>query len=836
MFPPNQKYIKQRTPLTSQPISLNRYSGNDNSSHEISDGWSHALLLADLSKLCSSSSSSSSSISEVSKSGEKNSLQSLSTPKKNEVPSISMEEESLVYLLNHCRFPVEQWWISLKLLTRWRQLYIERTFSGNIRTDNKVFPTNISSASKAHLMRNLSYCTNSWVDVLRLYEIATRDKTNHDNVYGSQIESEKEYRRKKSNQGGLRWMRHIALTSLLQAGQWKESLQFYRHMLYQRETPSHICTGHLVQRLGEVGCWTAVINIFELNLKLLEATRSRDALLSVNFEDSKSLEPLSTTTVEASQKKATEWGTMFSMALDVVSRVCQKPKLAVKMFDEAHKKNINGSLFRWDGNFLSAVQALPSEQDRISILRRARVADQLDIFKLIRGLIHHKKWIEAIALFEEGLTHKKISRKEIGRCRLGILHTTNTDNVQIVLHILQKISGRPTGSLRLNDAEVECVISKVPPLMESLIGSGKSISKAHWQFCLQVLSENYTCFSRKGNIQQSLRQDERRPTIHMLSLLLRNSSIPWYKALGLLSLSQILDNRDVMSGNEKCISSTSSKALMFNHIIEILHAQGEYQRMKELLEKILRTSELSPSSGMLEFVPLEFLLLNEKEPDRNKLKVEDTVLYHYIQNTLNWSRALSLLLLVEQQRASVISDNTSIDNNTNNTTNNSNNSMIDPLHTLPASVHCGALKMLRRCVPQNNLWILSLHYFQHIVSNTTRLSGESLQNPKITSHLQLSNKEMEVIIYSIMYETLLNLLSESPIVSGSLREKMCFQLVERVLEICMGRIPTHMLLPNQMDRLLPRFSSGKDDLLNVEQRTRVGMKLARCVIGNISCL
>ncbi|KEG13867.1 hypothetical protein DQ04_00741110 [Trypanosoma grayi] len=805
LFPPARTHGNSRA--AASPRMAAKWVG-ENSPHAISDGWPHALLLVELSRMC---------VSPTMRAAEEHTTvasQSFSSSSMTSTGSSTiLEKETIVYLLNHCRFPVDCWWVSLRLLGRWRQLNREQDPARTSEVGPNVFPPGISIASTAHLMRNLSYCNAAWADVLRLYVTATCDATTVTETRDAPSNSEQANRREVASRGALRWMRHIALTSLLRAGQWRESLHFYRHMLYQRETPSHVCTGHLVQRLGEVGCWTAVACVFQLNLRLLEASHTRDisgagknkSTVSSSSSSQHALLPT------AAQTKSDDWGTMFSMALDAVSRHCQQPRVALQMFDEACKRNADGSLFSWDGNFLSAVQALPSERDRLAVLRRAKAAGQLNYFKLVRGLVHHEKWLEAIAVFAEGLATQQLGRKEIGRCRLGILHASSGDNVQAVVCRLQSLCGRPRDSLHLNDAEVECVLSKVPSASLSAAAAAPH-SAAHWRFCLQILSENYASLSHNEGSGVSHKRYERCPTTRMLSLLLRNP-IPWHGALRLLAVSRTLDRYE--DGSDTAAECpTLSKALMLNHVVEILHAQGQQQRAADVVTTALRQQKLSPSAKMLEFVPLELLSPSTVGKDRNVLMVSDKVLFYFVQTTENWQRALSIVRLVECQRATM------------------GIGAVDPLRALPASVHCGALRMIQRCAARSEAWAISLLYFQHVVSGYHLLDGppQSGLNPQQQQH----DRNMDGVVYSIMYEMLLNLLSGPPGISGLLRGKAHLRLVESVVARSGGRVPTHMLLPNQMDRLLPRFSSASANLPNMEERTRVSIKLVRCIIASLS--
>ncbi|ESL07180.1 hypothetical protein TRSC58_05137 [Trypanosoma rangeli SC58] len=795
--------MKRRTCAAPPPRTAPVWEGDD-SPYGVSEKWRDAMLLVELSKRCLTSSAAST--------GGETALP-IHMPDASPAPKVgaksTAEEEAVSYLLRHCRFPVECWWMSLTLLERWRQLHATRLQLASRKKKTGFFPADLSTASCAHLMRNLSCSGAAWVDVIRLYEMATRDIATPKVMHRQQETADREGGgRRLASRGSLRWMRHTALVSLLRAGQWKESLHFYRHMLYQRESPSHVVTGHLVQRLGEVGCWEAVVRIFEIHLKLIDAAGvSAAAGPSKNELESPAKRVLAP---PRASTPTSEWGTMFSMSLDVVSRVCERPFIAMQMFNAVCNKNVDGSLFRWDGNFLSAVQSFPLERDRAGMLRRAKLAGQLDHFKLVRGLVHHNKWLEAMTVFAEGLATQQLHRRDIGRCRLSILHASSGDNVQAVLRRLQSLVGRPEASLRVNDAEVECVLSKVPSKQLSSNCVPPASPMAHWCFCLQLLSANYASLATNKGRNEMPVDEGRQPTKHMLSLLLRNS-MPWQVVLRICERSRMLDARATQD-DAVGACSTSSDALMANRVAHILHRHGQQQRMREFLASALRARPLSPSSELLEFVPLEFFLPNAGTPVRNVLLVEDKVFYHFIETTMDWERALRLLHIVEDQRAAMAAGE------------------VTPLRRIPASVHCGVLKMLRRCCGSHSeQWLLSLRYFQHTVSGVHLPDCNAPPHPPSQQH---GSAEENTTLYCVLYETLLNLLDE-PAGAYGVRAQLCCSLVERVMTRCGRRIPTHMLLPNQMDRLLPRLSVGDLRVPNVEDRTRVSMKLVRCALTGL---
>ncbi|SCU68098.1 uncharacterized protein TEOVI_000049100 [Trypanosoma equiperdum] len=723
--------------------------------------------------------------------------------------SSDAEEKAITYLLNHCRFPTEDWWTSLSLLARWRELPQQKLLKESPLGTSALFPRHMSMAASSQLMRCLSYTKHAWVDVLTLYETTTRNSA----VLG-EVHDVKEDDKGKSccsdvSHQALRWMRHVALTSLLSIGRWKESLQFYRHMLYQREMPSYICTGHLIQRLGEVGRWEPVCNIFSISLKILKDARERAPAKKypeVVTYSSQQMMSRGTTS-----KRRSEWGTMFSMALDVVCRLCHQPYVAKLMFDQAYSMNGSGVLFQWDGNFLSAVQALHSERERADMLCRARAAGQLDSFKLVRGLNHHQKWLDAIAIFAEAVETGQLTKREVGQCRLNILHASNVTNIQGIVSRIQEICKRSADSLLLNDAEVECVFSKhynfktfsnasVPMRVYTVV--------PHWLFCLRLLSYNYPRYLLEDDKVPRTGQ-KRLPNARMMSLLLRHS-MPWTVAIRLLTIALRLGEHS----NTKAMEATSdspSAALMVNHVAEILYAQGQRARAISLLDSVSHRQSLSPSAKMLECIPLTMLTAGGKTKGGTGLKVDNKVIYHYIQTTTNWMRALSVIEAVVYQRSS----------------------STNPLASLPASVHCSVLQMLQRC-SLRNAWLLSFFYFKYSMSAVRLLDKKQ---GTVLCHDQphlLQKEDLRNTVYSVMYETLLNILKALIDESDKCKENACFELVSAVMTFCGGRVPAHMLLPNQMDRLLPRAAGAFNTVHNVELRVRIGLKLVQSVIELLS--
>ncbi|RNC31345.1 hypothetical protein TcCL_Unassigned06131, partial [Trypanosoma cruzi] len=128
LFPPFCGKIRRHTYGTAaSPRTAPRREGDD-SPYSVSGRWRDALLLVELSKMCSASSVADARCEEASPS-----RLAGASPATDAVTHATAESETIAYLLRHCRFPVECWWISLTLLERWRLLQTETMSLGSFR-------------------------------------------------------------------------------------------------------------------------------------------------------------------------------------------------------------------------------------------------------------------------------------------------------------------------------------------------------------------------------------------------------------------------------------------------------------------------------------------------------------------------------------------------------------------------------------------------------------------------------------------------------------------------------------------------------------------------------
>ncbi|CBZ29328.1 conserved hypothetical protein [Leishmania mexicana MHOM/GT/2001/U1103] len=468
------------------------------------------------------------------------------------------ESDSVVqateHLLRYGVFPPSGWALTLRLLHMWRA----RQPGARLQ----VFPTSLSPPAAAQLLHHISLAPPSqqaWQDALCLYHLCATEvhtpSTNGQPFSTKKIAPPSPPRSTAytaAHSAFLKALRHMTLTTFLQADEWERGLHFYYHTLYQRDLPGPITTSYLVQQLGRAGQWEAVLQVYELCVKLLHAQRHQR-------EQQQRLSP------HEDDWLSRQWGTTLSMAMAAAQNSPSAPTNTLAAMvrhlqpgigtTSTLSTDVTGAassssppLVRLSGHFLSALQALPSEKDRLAVLDLAWSGSLLDIFKLIRGLISKHKWEEALLLFDEGMrstavrtlspdprgvgapaphasaepTIRKppaLSRREIGEARLGFLHEVTIDSVTAVVAALNRhrsVTGRrrvgaqregegaprsPSAAevtsmrLMLNDREVECVLSKTLALREAehrvLSPAALGTREDFWRYCLEVLAFNY---------------------------------------------------------------------------------------------------------------------------------------------------------------------------------------------------------------------------------------------------------------------------------------------------------------------------------------------------------
>ncbi|KPA74500.1 hypothetical protein ABB37_09163 [Leptomonas pyrrhocoris] len=533
--------------------------------------------------------------------------------------------QTLEHLLRFGVFPPAGWSVTLALLHAWRHEQRKQlaTSSPSSLSDERrsahaalmaspleqpsplLFPTALPAPATAQLLYHISLAppsTERWQDALRLYQAsAAQTYTQIKDPYTGRPHAAPSVTAADAapaTSAFLKALRHTTLTTLLQAGEWERGLHFYYHSLYQRDLPGTVTTGYLVQALGRAGQWAAVLQVYELCVKLLHARRQMRRERHPTSD-----EPPSRT-----------WGTTLSMAMAAVQCCPAAPPAALwamlrQLEGEGGCDDSSPSpppLLQLDGNFLSAVQALAQEDDRIAVLRYAKRGGLLDAFKLMRGLLSKHQWEEALMVFAEAMkatvalpstgpsgmestpatarggedsrSAVYLSRREIGETRLSFLHSSTIHNVRTVVAFLNAHrSGKggagegrghcavTTDAWALNDQEVECVLSKTLEANESAAAAAAPGRVADfWQYCLQLLDHNYGALQAgppphtdmdstgAGVAAVPLRPTlhipstsssprRRRPTASALSFLLRHPRLPWQVALQLIEAYDLLD-------------------------------------------------------------------------------------------------------------------------------------------------------------------------------------------------------------------------------------------------------------------------------------------------------
>ncbi|KAG5471820.1 hypothetical protein LSCM4_03377 [Leishmania orientalis] len=475
-------------------------------------------------------------------------------PPRAPAPQSAAVVQATEHLLRYGVFPPSGWALTLLLLQTWRKT--------QPLAQPQVFPTSLSSPAAAQLLHHISLAPPSpqaWQDALCLYHLCSTE-AHTPSINGQPLPTQKvEFPSPprsttdiESHSAFLKAMRHMTLTTLLQADEWERGLHFYYHTLYQRDLPGHITTSCLVQQLGRARQWAAVLRVYELCVKLLQAQRHQR-------------EQQQQTSPHRAEWLSRQWGTTLSIAMAAAQNSPGAPTTTLAAMVRQLQPGLDAMpalstdligvaptcpppLVRLNGHFLSAVQALPSEKDRLAVLSLAWRGSLLDVFKIIRGLLSKHKWKEALALFEGSMPAAPartpspdcrnggslapratsqptigkplgLSRKEIGETRLSFLHEATIDSVMTVVAALNRYrttkGKQPADALRegegnllsvnaanvsstrlmLNDREVECVLSKTLALREekccALSPAALEAREHFWRDCLELLAFNY---------------------------------------------------------------------------------------------------------------------------------------------------------------------------------------------------------------------------------------------------------------------------------------------------------------------------------------------------------
>lgn len=671
--------------------------------------------------------------------------------------------------------------LCLFLLKTWRDLHAAQM---------EQFPTELSLETANHIAIHFSNCKTyetgyaAWEESLQLYLHMIRNASS-------------------SSRSGIQSLRHTILITLLDHNQWQHALHFFNHSLSQNDMPNHKSVGYLSQHLGEQGQWRAVLLLFEMCVKLL-CLRSK-----VNCSTS----PLK------EDRIARDWGTTISMIMRAVAK--HNPSQIKLMLNciiatPQSGRTPDSPLVKLDGNFLSAVESLSQLSSRQEVIRTAREANLLDYYKLIRGLSSIGKASDALAVFVEGLQNSppRLNKKEIGKARLHILHATSFEESPAIVSQLNAV-GFHRSSLHLNDAEVECILAKSLRAMGQRAQHCRS-GLSFWEYSLKLLEANYPhLFSGPEVLIR-----RRWPSIAALTFTLRNRQIPWEIALRLASHVDKYEHGIVKR------ESTSPEVLLLTAAAQLLYDQGQYSRADSLSEAAIADYNASPSAIFLQqcsISTLEDVILTRG------VAIDNRVLHYVLsQKAEPTARPLVVVSLLMKKRSGALWDPpTGI---LPETRGSGGGAFIPWLHAVPASVHCGVLRYIRECryfVEPSKCSESIRAYWSYLFPS---------EQPAPSSHAPASSHMLDTF-YCTTYEAVVSLLSLSErarqlsSVPESPQQRRATVL--DMLEACTHRYgylpPSHMLLPNQVDRMLPRLQYSQraiavDELWERKEASKILVK------------
>lgn len=806
------------------------------------------------------------------------------------------------HLLRYAVFPPAGWAVTLQLLHEWRA-------APQSLASPPAFPPALGPPAAAQLLHHISLAAPSpraWEEALELYQLcAVQTHRAVDGGAPGSSDASAAPPAAAATTAFLKALRHMTLTTLLQAGEWARALRFYYHTLYQRDLPGSITTAYLVQQLGRAGQWASVLQVYELCVKLLKAQRQR----------------ASTPARSSDEAAARQWGTTLSMAMAAAQRSPgASPDVLATMLrqllpdgDSAVASSARASappLVRLDGHFLSAVQALPTEPARLAVLQLAQRGSMLDVFKLIRGLASKQKWEEALLLFEQAMAWAPasppgaspspcLSRREVGEARLHLLHGCTLDSVVPVVAALNR-HRRPASSptrgsvatpaqssvrLRLNDREVECVLSKALTLTGgdgSAPPSPAALARrqSFWQYCLEVLAANYGTTAMVRGPSHA----PRRPSPAALSFLLRHPRLPWEVALAVVQRYGLLEVPHAETAEPRRLqpvvapASPTPRALALAAAVELLRSQGQPAAAERLALHALeveaaergpgvRADEAPLSAALLQTVQYRTLCNLLQTRRGGELPVAAPTLFHVLhESTAGGSaarrraaqnsdavffdhpcgRALTVLWLLMLQRrqtepfappAMAAEVPASLFRVAAPPARSANH--VTWLLTYPVAIHCEAVRVVQCATTPCGCtsaaeqqayarrWAWTLRYLGALATHFTELpvSATGVQPEAEAASAAAAAREC---YYGATFEAVLSLLDSVAPAAGARRsgasalgltcsgaedggvpqtpvqrvERLC-ELLERAVSRYGCLPPTHMLLPNQLDRLLP---------------------------------
>lgn len=679
--------------------------------------------------------------------------------KNNEV----LQKKVAKHILENCVFPPSCWDKCLSIFSFWWKL--ESIGKGN---DQSAF-------------RNLG--PNGLLQMIFLLSMTGKTKVGWENSLLCYS-----YLTAKSggvSQMNLKTARHHVLITLLNNYRWIESLQIYQHTILQKEFPNPTATGYLIWRLGGASRWLETLSIYDISVRYLQRKLVR--------ADSNHI-----------IKLRKEWGTVFSMAIECASRTNpQIIKSMVFKLVEYNQKVSAKPIALLDGNFIRSIERLP-KKDSTELFSIATHHFFLDHFKIIRGLVSRKRWMDALRTFM--IVMKKmsteteyigLSRAEIGKSRMSLLHSATQTNVSTIVDCVNSVrtSG---GRYTLNDSEIECIFSKCLQNDESTF----------WLYSLKVFMKNFASVEGK-HVRKRL------PTNAMISLLLQNKHLPW--KCGLTIFSQWVlngDTREQMSPKNSDDNNLLSVAT--NALLKLLYSSSINDEAEKVLLSILEVYSISlPAVFLQNSSEAALRCAFHKNPN-----VSAKTLFYILQQSESNAETERALLCLNLYLKSVfgvvflgpLRANEGVKN-------------FKIASVVPSSVHVECIRCIGRSgFPYKRKLEVTKEYLNLI------LCPQSFEIPP---------RHVQDCLYTIAYETVVTFLDDSAFsVSGQCRWEDVVRFLFDILEIAVERYncipPFYMFLPNQLDRLLPRLTSrSQQKRYEICARCCVSRKLITLVLQTL---
>eukprot|EP00796_Vickermania_ingenoplastis_P009703 gene9704-6800_t len=672
--------------------------------------------------------------------------------KKSLESSQKSELEAIQCILNHYSFPPAHWDLCLDFYVR----YI--TLKQTVGTTRKKSLWHISLNCHAyqeiifHLTQQKNV-PNSWVSSLQLYRALLLKSWN-------------------SEKKGLMSTRHHVLTTMLNNQRWIEALQMYYHIMHQKEFCRPSTTGFLVWRLGQTGRWTDVLRIYSISSRYL----------------ARAIVKLPVNEVRQQQRK---WGTVISMMMDALSQHRKEYVEHIVNDIISHKDKLElRSFVLLDGNFIRAVERLDISM-RDKLLELANKHSLLDHYRVIRGLISQKRWLDALHTFcsvmKRSYGHHEcisISKREIGQTRLGLLHAANDLNVERVAKSINSV--RDYGSCLLNDAEIECIFSK------ALQGKNKSF----WMYCLILFDSMF------------VHQKTRSPSSEMVSLMLRNKSLPWIEGLRVFSVFL----RAGKDGSNNFQSQSKPRAMNVSIVLDALSQLLYRQNAREAADNLIQRFSNAKIS-----VPAAFLLFSSEEALQRVIltgcMVHPSVWHHILHEHRSDDdkipRPLLCLSLYMQARCGqgFLENKKSFNNG------------FQWLVEVPSSVHVEVIRCIERSKICTSLKADLLKRYLLVLAcpSSTELPPDDSRNS-----LYCATYEVIVVFANTMLKYAKSVDNDYEL------------FLREILELVIVRYsclpPFFMFLPNQLDRLAPR---NENWARSSEARLRSHCSVCVCLITSI---